>query len=133
MMNAANMEAVRSRKFVHTTNSKHNYSIASNRLNQNFSVARKSQVWVSDITYIETSKGWVYLTEIIDLFVRKVIGWSLSNDTTAEKTVIKAWYAAVANKPIKQKLIFHSERGSQYACNTFKNILKSYNGTVTKA
>ena len=84
-------------------------------------------------TYIETSKGWVYLTVIIDLFVRKVIGWSLSNDTTAEKKVIKACYAAVANKSINQKLIFHPDRGSQYACNTFKNILKSYNVTVAKA
>ena len=133
MMNAANLEARRTRKFVHTTNSKHNYPIAPNRLNQNFSVHRRAQVWVSDITYIETSLGWVYLTVIIDLFDRKVIGWSLSDDMTAEKTVIKAWWAAVKNRPIKQKLIFHSDRGVQYACKQFKNILRSYNDFVDQS
>jgi len=82
---------------------------------------------VSDITYVETSQGWLYLTVIIDLFDRKVIGWAMSEDMTAESTVIKAWYMAVGNRPIKNTLIFHSDRGSQYACIKFRNILESYN------
>jgi putative transposase len=83
-------------------------------------------VWVSDITYIETSQGWLYLTVIIDLFDRKVIGWAMSEDMSTESTIIEAWYMAVGNRPIKQHLIFHSDRGSQYACYKFRNILKSY-------
>jgi putative transposase len=81
---------------------------------------------VSDITCIETLKGWTYLTVIIDLFDRKVIGWSMSYNLTAEATIIETWWMAVANRPIQQNLIFHSDRGSQYTCNKCKNILKSY-------
>jgi len=126
MMQTLGIKARRRRKFKTTTDSKHNYPIAPNRLNQNFAVERKNQVWVSDITYIETSKGWTYLTVIIDLFDRKVIGWSISNNLSAESTIIQAWYMAVGNRPIREELIFHSDRGSQYACTAFRNILKSY-------
>ena len=80
---------------------------------------------MSDITSIETSQGWLYLTVIIDLFDRKVIDWVISKDMTTESTVVKAWYMTVGNKPIKNTLIFHSDRGSQYACTKFRNILKS--------
>tara|TARA_R110001599_G_scaffold56053_1_gene155149 strand:- start:417 stop:1283 length:867 start_codon:yes stop_codon:yes gene_type:complete len=126
MMRASDLQARRKRKWKHTTDSNHNYPIAPNRLNRKFITSRPNEVWVSDITYIETSQGWLYLTVIIDLFDRKVIGWAMSEDLTAESTIIKAWYMAVGNRPIKQKLIFHSDRGSQYACTKFRNILKSY-------
>ncbi|MGB5944230.1 MAG: IS3 family transposase [Leeuwenhoekiella sp.] len=126
MMKGLGIKARRRRKFKATTDSNHNYPIAPNLLNRNFSTSRKNQVWVSDITYIETSNGWAYLTVIIDLFDRKVIGWSVSQNMTAESTVIRAWYMAVGNRSIKAELIFHSDRGSQYACETFRNILKSY-------
>ncbi len=65
-------------KFRITTNSSHKYPIAPNILNQNFKVSKINQVWVSDITYIQTDQGWMYLTVIIDLFNRKVVGWSMS-------------------------------------------------------
>ncbi len=133
MMKALGVEARRTRKFKNTTDSNHKYPVSPNLLNQNFSVKRRDQVWVSDITYIETTNGWVYLTVIIDLFDRKVIGWSLSEDMTTENTIIKAWYAAVENRPINKKLIFHSDRGSQYASTTFRNILKSYNKHVKQS
>ena len=133
MMKAMGIFARRKRKFKNTTDSSHNYPVSPNILNQIFSVKRRNQVWVSDITYIETTKGWVYWTVIIDLFDRKVIGWSLSEDLTAENTIIKAWHAAIDNRPINQKLIFHSDRGSQYACNTFLNILKSYKELVEQS
>lgn len=126
MMSSMGLKARKQRKFKATTDSKHNYPIAPNLLNQDFSVERPNQVWVSDITYIETSKGWAYLTVVIDLFDRKVIGWSISKGLTAEETIIRAWYMAVGNRPIKDQLIFHSDRGIQYACNAFRNILKSY-------
>jgi putative transposase len=102
-------------------------------LNQNFSVDRLNQVWVSDITYIETTRGWVYLTVIIDLFDRKVIGWSLSEDLTAEDTIIKAWNAAVGNRPISKALAFHSNRGSQYASLAFRKIIKSHKKYVKQS
>ena len=132
-MKAMGIFARRKRKFKNTTGSSHNYPVSPNILNQFFSVKRRNQVWVSDITYIETTKDWVYLTVIIDLFDRKVIGWSLSEYLTAENTIIKAWYAAIDNRPINQKLIFHSDRGSQCACNTFRNILKSYKELVEQS
>jgi len=90
MIKAMVIVARRKRKFKNTTDSSHNYLVSPNILNQIFSVKRRNQVWVSDITYTETTKGWVYLTVIIDLFDRKVIGWSLSEDLTAENTIIKA-------------------------------------------
>ena len=126
MMKASDLQARRKRKFKHTTDSNHSYPIAPNRLNRRFTTSRKSEVWVSDITYVETSQGWLYLTVIIDLFDRKVIGWAMSGNLSAESTIIKAWYMAVGNRPIRQRLIFHSDRGSQYACTKFRNILKSY-------
>jgi putative transposase len=90
MMRAIGAVARRNRKFKNTTDSNHNYPVSPNILNQNFSVKRRNQVWVSDITYVQTTKGWVCLTVIIDLLDRKVIGWSLSGDVTAENTIVKA-------------------------------------------
>lgn len=111
------------RKFKATTDSKHSYNIAPNLLNQQFKVSRKSQVWVSDITYIKTEKGWVYLTVIIDLFDRKVVGWATSQHMNTKYTIIPAWKMAVNNRDINQEIIFHSDRGVQYACNEFKKII----------
>lgn len=126
IMKAIGIKARRVRIFKATTDSKHNYPISPNILNQDFKVERPNQVWVSDITYIETSKGWAYLTVIIDLFDRKVVGWAISNDLSAKSTIINAWYMAVGNRKISKELIFHSDRGSQYACTKFRNIIKSY-------
>ena len=133
MMRSNGLAARRKRKWKNTTDSNHSYPIHPNRLKQNFKVKHAGQVWVSDITYVETEDGWVYLTVIIDLFDRKVVGWSLSEDMTAENTVIAAWYAAIATRPITRKLIFHSDRGSQYACTKFCNILKSYGKKVKQS
>jgi transposase InsO family protein len=80
IMKAAGIRAKRKRKFIATTDSRHGYPVAPNILNREFTVARPAQVWVSDITYIRTSKGWLYLTVIIDLFDRKVVGWLFRSD-----------------------------------------------------
>jgi len=79
-MKATNLYARRRRKLKVTTNSNYNYPIAANLLDRQFNVSRINKVWVSDITYIQTSNGWMYLTVIIDLYNRKVVGWSMSND-----------------------------------------------------
>ena len=126
LMKQSGIKAVHAKKFVVTTDSKHKYPVVENKLNRNFSAEHVGQVWVSDITYVRTVKGWLYLTVILDLFDRKVIGWSLSTDLTAESTSISAWRMAIKNRLPSQKLIFHSDRGVQYACYDFANLLKSY-------
>lgn len=125
IMKAAGIRAKRKRKFVATTDSRHGYPVAPNVLNREFTVARPGQVWVSDITYIRTSKGWLYLTVIIDLYDRKVVGWAMSRGLSAEETTIAAWRMAIKTRPITQKLIFHSDRGIQYACSAFTNVLNT--------
>jgi len=130
IMRAAGLRATSPKRFKVTTDSKHNYPIAPNVLDRNFTVQRMNQVWVSDITYIRTYQGWLYLTVIIDLFDRKIVGWAMSNNLAAQSTIIPAWRMAVKSREIKENLIFHSDRGVQYACTTFTNILKSYQGLV---
>ena len=127
MMRAANLRARKLKKFKVTTDSKHNYPIAPNILDREFYASNPGEVWVSDLTYVRTKNGWLYLTVIIDLYDRKVIGWSMSKGMSAGETVIPAWLMATRNRPITQKLIFHSDRGSQYACNEFTKILKANN------
>jgi len=126
LMRKQNLKSIIRKKWVVTTDSKHNYPIVDNKLNRDFSATRIGQAWVSDITYIKTLQGWIYLTVIIDLYDRKVVGWSLSRSLKAMHTSIPAWKMAVMNRPITQRLIFHSDRGVQYACNEFKNLLSSY-------
>jgi transposase InsO family protein len=125
LMKQQNLQSIIRKKWIVTTDSRHNYPVVENKLNRDFNVTRTGQVWVSDITYIKTSQGWLYLTVIIDLYDRKVIGWSFSRSLKAACTTITAWRMAIRNRPIIQVLIFHSDRGIQYACNEFKNILSS--------
>lgn len=125
--------ARKKRKFKSTTDSGHNYPIAPNILNQNFKVSRTNQVWVSDITYIETKQGWMYLTVIIDLFNRKVVGWSMSDNLTAQGTIVAAWNMAIKSTKITEELIFHSDRGTQYASYAFTDIIKGHGGLVKQS
>src|SRR5664280_2198096 len=126
LMKKQNLKSIIRKKWVITTNSRHNYPMVENKLNRNFNVTSPRQVWVSDITYIKTLQGWLYLTVIIDLYDRKVIGWSFSRSLKAAHTTIPAWRMAVRTRLITRKLIFHSDRGVQYACNEFANLLLSY-------
>ena len=119
------IRSVHARKFKITTNSKHNYPVCENILDRNFSPEREGKSWVSDITYIATKEGWLYLTIILDLFDRKAIGWAFSSRMFASETVIPALKMAKLNRPIVDDLIFHSDRGVQYACNEFKKQLES--------
>jgi len=126
LMKRQNLKSIIRKKWVITTDSRHNYPVVENKLNRDFNVTRPGQVWVSDITYIKTLQGWLYLAVIIDLYDRKVIGWSFSRSLKAALTTIPAWKMAVRNRLITQKLIFHSDRGVQYACHEFKNLLSSF-------
>ncbi|WP_281225177.1 IS3 family transposase [Flavobacterium aquiphilum] len=97
-----------------------------NILNQQFTVEEPSKAWVSGITRFQTEKELLFLTIIMDLFDRKIIGWSLSNGLTVKETTISAWEMAVQNRKIKTGLIFHSNRGIQYANKMFASKLDSY-------
>ena len=124
LMRKANIKSVTKKKFVVTTYSKHGFALSPNLLNREFNPKRQGEVWVSDITYVRTYEGWLYLTVIIDLADRKVIGWSTSKTMKAADTVISAWNMAILNRPIIGHLIFHSDQGIQYACNDFRAVLK---------
>jgi putative transposase len=108
------------RKFRPTTNSKHDHPIALNLLNREFNVDAPNKAWVSDITYVWTLQGWLYVAVFIDLFHRKVVGWSMSTRIT-RKLIMDAFDMAFANCYPTQGLIVHSDRGSQYASDDFKN------------
>ena len=125
LMKKANIKSIIRKKYrVQTTNSEHKYSIAENHLNRDFSTQRTGQKWVSDLTYIRTGEGCLYLTAILDLADRKVVGWALSDTMKASDTTIAAWKMAIINRPVKQNLLFHSDRGVQYACTDFRDQLK---------
>lgn len=121
-----------SKKFKVTTNSKHNHFVVPNILKREFTVKEPSKAWVSDITYIQTKDGFLYLTIILDLFDRKIIGWSLSNGLSTKQTTLSAWKMALKNRKITNELIFHSDRGIQYANKNFTNMLDSFK-TVTRS
>jgi putative transposase len=86
-----------SKKFKVTTNSKHNHFVVPNILKREFTVKEPSKAWVSDITYIQKKDGFLYLTIILDLFDRKIIGWSLSNGSSTKQTTLSAWKMALKN------------------------------------
>ncbi|WP_394336213.1 IS3 family transposase [Adhaeribacter arboris] len=115
---------IRHKYRVQTTDSNHSFALAENYLNRNFYATRLAEKWVSDLTYIKTQEGWLYLTAVLDLADRKVVGWALSETMEAEVTSVAAWRMAVRNRPITQSLLFHSDQGVQDACQPFPNQLK---------
>jgi putative transposase len=123
IMRKAQIRSKIKERFKVTTNSKHTFPVCDNILNRDFKAHDLGEKWVSDITYIATKEGWLYLTVIIDLSDRKVIGWSVSESMAAKNTVITALKKAVSNRVAKPGLIFHSDRGVQYACEEFRTIL----------
>ena len=125
-MKELGLRSMLSKKFKVTTDSKHNYLVVENVLDRGFAVDHPSKVWVSDITYIQTKEGFLYLTTIIDLYDRKMIGWSLSNGMNTEETTLAAWKMATRNRSVQKGLIFHSDRGVQYANKKFANTIESY-------
>jgi transposase InsO family protein len=126
MMKENEIRSIVSKKFKVTTNSNHKETISPNLLNRNFNVSEPSKSWISDITYIRTQEGWMYLTSVIDLYDRKVIGYSVSDKMDAKNTIIKAFQNALNKRSINKNTIFHSDRGIQYASKEFRKILNLY-------
>jgi len=122
-MKLAGVAAKQKKKFKATTNSKHNLPVAPNLLNRQFEAPEPDRVYVSDITYIRTHEGWLYLAVILDLFSRQVVGWSLGERMT-KKLVMDALRMAIWRRRPAPGLIFHTDRGSQYCSNDFQKMLK---------
>ncbi len=112
------------RRFRVTTDSRHGLPIAPNLLNRNFTVAAPNRVWAGDMTYIHTEEGWLFLAVVLDLFSRRIVGWSLREDMRSELVVDALRMACYQRLPDpKTELIFHSDRGSQYASSDFNQVL----------
>jgi len=119
------------KKFVRTTDSKHKLPVAENLLNQDFKrVTRANEVWLSDITYIRTKEGWLYLAAVKDLLTRKIVGWSMA-DHMQRSLVCDALKMAYANEQPEGELLHHSDRGSQYCSAEYQKLLKDRNVQVS--
>lgn len=125
LMRENDIYAKTKRKFKATTDSRHDYPVAENLVNQNFAADRQNQLWVSDITYIPTDEGWLYLAAIEDLFNRKIVGWAMDK-TMTRQLVLKALRQAVGREQPPAGLVHHSDRGSQYASYEYQQALKDY-------
>ena len=125
LMQEMGIQALAKRKYKATTDSKHSKPVAQNHLNRDFRADRPNQAWVADITYIYTQEGWLYLATIMDLYSRKIIGWSLRNRLTKELVMAALDMALKQRKP-SSSLLLHSDRGSQYASELYQTGKKWY-------
>jgi transposase InsO family protein len=123
LMRENGLNARRRRKYIVTTESRHGLAVCENILNREFHAEGAGQKWVSDITYLRTVGGWVFLTVVLDLYDRKVIGWAFSDDLETIHTTIPAVQMAFANRKAQEGLIFHSDRGVQYCAKSFRDRL----------
>jgi transposase InsO family protein len=125
LMREHDIRAKRVRKFRATTTSRHSLPVAENVLERNFSVGAPDEVWTSDITYIWTDEGWLYLTVFLDLYSRLVVGWAVSESLRTEFVeqafVQGQWRRGAAVSPL-----IHSDRGSQYASSAFRERLAAW-------
>jgi putative transposase len=125
LMSQQGLGARRRKRFRSTTDSKHALPIAENLVNRGFQVREANRVWMSDITYIPTAEGWLYLCTVLDLHSRKIVGWSMSPRLTSE-LVVQALIMAVLGRRPPKGLIFHSDRGSQYCSHAFRRWTHRY-------
>ncbi len=125
LMKAAGIAVLPLRRFVTTTDSDHEQPIAPNVLEQDFSASAPNERWVTDITYIPTDEGWLYLAAIMDLHSRRIVGWAMEA-TMHSSLVLKALDMAVTNRRPSAGLIHHSDRGSQYASEGYRSALTSH-------
>lgn len=130
LMRAANVRARRKKRRQQTTDSHHAYPVVPNLLNRDFEAQRPNEKWLSDITYIWTQEGWLYLATVLDLFSRKIVGWAMEN-TLASCLVEKAFRMAVQTRNPPAGLLHHSDRGSQYAGDPYQVQLANYRMQVS--
>ena len=125
LMRENGIRAKQARRFKATTDSDHNDPVAPNLLDREFHVDVPDRVWVADLTYIWTREGWLYLAVILDLFSRRVVGWSMSKRITSQLTLEALSVALWSRKP-SPGLLHHSDRGSQYTCGDYRDVLDEH-------
>jgi putative transposase len=131
LMKEAGIRAVSHRKFrVQTTDSRHELPVAENHLNQTFVATKPNEVWLSDITYIHTSEGVLYLAAVLDLYSRMVVGWSM-NTTMESRLVVDALTMALERRGPGDTLLAHSDRGRQYASEHYQLVLTKHGITCS--
>lgn len=108
-----------------TTKRKHHHAVADNLLNQNFNPLGKNEVWSGDITYLKTAEGWMYLAVVMDLYSRRIVGWSIDKCMTTD-LVYRAMLTAINLRQPPRGLVFHSDRGCQYTSKRFQRLLKGF-------
>jgi putative transposase len=126
LMRDNGMRAKRVKKYKVTTNSRHSEPVAENLLDREFKVSEPDKVWVSDITYLWTDEGWLYLAIFLDLFSRMVVGWAMSERITSE-LVVSAFEMGQERRGGRVSPMVHSDRGSQYASSSFREQLSARN------
>jgi transposase InsO family protein len=109
-----------------TTDSRHNYPIAPNRLARNFTAQAPNQVWLADLTYIPTGEGWLYLAAVLDVYTRKIVGWSM-RDTLHTEIALEALTMALERQSLAAGLLHPSDRGMQYAAEAYRQVLATAN------
>ena len=128
LMREDGLVARRRRRFVRTTDSRHSHPIAANLLDRQFGVdqvAGPNRVWVSDLTYVPTREGWLFLATVLDLASRRVVGWAMRETLEAE-LALAALRMALADRRPAPGLVHHSDRGSQYACSDYRALLDAH-------
>jgi transposase InsO family protein len=125
LMNKHDIRAKTKKKFKVTTHGKHKSPLSEDLVKRNFTVSAPNRLWASDITYLWTKEGWLYLAVILDVYCRKIVGWTIDKRLNKE-LVITALVKALGKRKVEPGLIFHSDRGSQYASNEFRRILNMY-------
>ncbi len=125
LMRADGLRARPRRRYVVTTQSRHKHPIAPNLVARQFEATSPNQIWVSDLTYLRTMTGFVYLAVVLDLYSRRVVGWKVSRDADAG-VVVEALRRALALRPAPAGLIHHSDRGVHYACGDYRSTLAAH-------
>jgi len=125
-MRQGGLKARQQRRFKRTTDSEHKHRVYPNLLKQDFTAAEPDQKWAGDISYFWTREGWLYLAVVIDLYARRVVGWSTS-DRLKKELAIQALEKAIALRNPPPGLIHHSDRGSQYCSSAYRRRLEEHN------
>lgn len=133
LMRQANLQGVETQtKKVCTTQADESNPVAENILNRDFTASKPNKKWVSDITYVPTKQGWLYVTTVLDLFSRKIIGWSMREDLSSQGP-LDALKMAFANRRPEPGLLFHSDRGAQYTCKEMHALIKSHGAIASNS
>ena len=125
LMRLAGITVKKKRRYKITTQSNHRYPASPNLIQRCFQTERPNMVWVSDITYIKTMEGWLYLAVVMDLYSRKIVGWALARNMAVEM-VKSALMMAIGRRKPGNGLIHHSDRGIQYACDEYRRLLQNH-------